>query len=59
MGMGPAEAGDPHARGRGAGARPRAWGVERAAASGGAWWRGAFPATVAHKPKVERVREME
>ena len=55
MRMGPAEAGDPRARGRGAGARPRAWGVERAAASGGAWLRGAFPAAVAHKPKGERI----
>jgi hypothetical protein len=35
--------GGPRARGRGARARPRGWGDERAAASGGARRRAVFP----------------
>ena len=57
--MVPAEASGPSACGSGTRARPRAWGDERASASGDARRRGAFPAKVAHELKGKQVGEIE
>ena len=55
----PAGLGGLRARGRGTRARPRARGDERAAASGGAQWRRAFPARVAHEPEEKEVGDVD